>query len=63
MNIQKQQAQNLTYGIALTSEASIEKLAISILKDTEGGLCDAATINIVEMIDSITNKNGSYTPQ
>lgn len=43
------------------SEASIEKLAVSILKDTEGGLYDATTIrNIVEMIDSITT-NVSYT--
>ena len=42
-------------------EASIEKLAVSILKDTEGGLYDATTIrNIVEMIDSITT-NVSYT--
>ncbi|WP_201709571.1 glycoside hydrolase family 66 protein [Streptococcus salivarius] len=47
--------------VATSSEASIEKLAISILKDTEGGLYDATTIrNIVEMIDSITT-NVSYT--
>lgn len=47
--------------IAASSEASIEKLAVSILKDTEGGLYDATTIrNIVEMIDSITT-NVSYT--
>ena len=47
--------------VAVSSEASIEKLAVSILKDTEGGLYDATTIrNIVEMIDSITT-NVSYT--
>ena len=47
--------------VATSSEASIEKLAVSILKDTEGGLYDATTIrNIVEMIDSITTKV-SYT--
>lgn len=47
--------------VAAFSEASIEKLAVSILKDTEGGLYDATTIrNIVEMIDSITT-NVSYT--
>ena len=47
--------------VAASSEASIEKLALSILKDTEGGLYDATTIrNIVEMIDSITT-NVSYT--
>ena len=47
--------------VAASSEVSIEKLAVSILKDTEGGLYDAATIrNIVEMIDSITT-NVSYT--
>lgn len=47
--------------VATSSEASIEKLAVSILKDTEGGLYDATTIrNIVEMIDSITT-NISYT--
>lgn len=47
--------------VATSSEASIEKLAVSILKDTEGGLYDATTIrNIVEMIDSITT-NVSYT--
>lgn len=47
--------------VAASSEASIEKLAVSILKDTEGGLYDARTIrNIVEMIDSITT-NVSYT--
>lgn len=47
--------------VAASSEASIEKLAVSILKDTEGGLYDATTIrNIVEMIDSITTKV-SYT--
>ena len=47
--------------VAASSEASIEKLAVSILKDTEGGLYDATTIrNIVEMIDSITT-NVSYT--
>ena len=47
--------------VAPSSEVSIEKLAVSILKDTEGGLYDAATIrNIVEMIDSITT-NVSYT--
>ena len=41
--------------VVASSEASIEKLAVSILKDTEGGLYDATTIrNIVEMIDSIT---------
>ena len=46
---------------AASSEVSIEKLAVSILKDTEGGLYDATTIrNIVEMIDSITT-NVSYT--
>ena len=46
---------------AVSSEASIEKLAVSILKDTEGGLYDATTIrNIVEMIDSITT-NVIYT--
>ena len=46
---------------AASSEASIEKLAVSILKDTEGGLYDARTIrNIVEMIDSITT-NVRYT--
>ena len=47
--------------VAASSEVSIEKLAVSILKDTEGGLYDAATIrNIIEMIDSITT-NVSYT--
>lgn len=47
--------------VAASSEASVEKLAVSILKDTEGGLYDATTIrNIVEMIDSITT-NVSYT--
>lgn len=47
--------------VAASSEASIEKLAVSILKDTEVGLYDATTIrNIVEMIDSITT-NVSYT--
>ena len=47
--------------VAASSEVSIEKLAVSTLKDTEGGLYDAATIrNIVEMIDSITT-NVSYT--
>ena len=47
--------------VAASSEASIEKLAVSILKDTEGGLYDATTIrSIVEMIDSITT-NVSYT--
>lgn len=47
--------------VAASSEVSIEKLAVSILKDTEGGLYDATTIrNIVEMIDSITT-NVSYT--
>ena len=47
--------------VAASSEASIEKLAVSILKDTEGGLYDATTIrDIVEMIDSITT-NVSYT--
>lgn len=47
--------------VVASSEASIEKLAVSILKDTEGGLYDATTIrNIVEMIDSITT-NVSYT--
>ena len=47
--------------VAASSEASIEKLAVSILKDTEGGLYDAVTIrNIVEMIDSITT-NVTYT--
>lgn len=47
--------------VAASSEASIEKLAVSILKDTEGGLYDATTIrNIVEMIDSITT-NVNYT--
>ena len=47
--------------VAASSESSIEKLAVSILKDTEGGLYDATTIrNIVEMIDSITT-NVSYT--
>ena len=47
--------------VAVSSEASIEKLAVSILKDTEGGLYDARTIrNIVEMIDSITT-NVRYT--
>ena len=47
--------------VAASSAASIEKLAVSILKDTEGGLYDATTIrNIVEMIDSITT-NVSYT--
>ena len=47
--------------VAASSEISIEKLAVSILKDTEGGLYDATTIrNIVEMIDSITT-NVSYT--
>ena len=47
--------------VAASSEAFIEKLAVSILKDTEGGLYDATTIrNIVEMIDSITT-NVSYT--
>lgn len=47
--------------VAASSEASIEKLAVSILKDTEGGLYDARTIrNIVEMIDSITT-NVRYT--
>ena len=47
--------------VAASSEVSIEKLAVSILKDTEGGLYDATTIrNIVEMIDSITTKV-SYT--
>ena len=47
--------------VAASSEAAIEKLAVSILKDTEGGLYDATTIrNIVEMIDSITT-NVSYT--
>ena len=46
--------------VAASSEASIEKLAVSILKDTEGGLYDATTIrNMVEMIDSITT-NVSY---
>lgn len=47
--------------VAASSKASIEKLAVSILKDTEGGLYDARTIrNIVEMIDSITT-NVRYT--
>ena len=47
--------------VAASSEVSIEKLAVSILKDTEGGLYDATTIrNIAEMIDSITT-NVSYT--
>lgn len=47
--------------VAASSEASIEKLAVSILKDTEGGLYDARTIrNIVGMIDSITT-NVRYT--
>ena len=47
--------------VAASSEVSIEKLAVSILKDIEGGLYDATTIrNIVEMIDSITT-NVSYT--
>ena len=47
--------------VAASSEVSIEKLAVSILKDTEGGLYDARTIrNIVEMIDSITT-NVRYT--
>ena len=47
--------------VAASSEVSIEKLAVSILKDTEGGVYDATTIrNIVEMIDSITT-NVSYT--
>lgn len=47
--------------VAASSEVSIEKIAVSILKDTEGGLYDATTIrNIVEMIDSITT-NVSYT--
>ena len=47
---------------AATSEVSIEKLAVPILRDTEGGLYDATTIrNIVEMIDSIT-MNVSYSP-
>ena len=47
--------------VATSSEVSLEKLAVSILKDTEGGLYDATTIrNIVEMIDSITT-NVSYT--
>ena len=47
--------------VAASSEVSIEKLAVSILKDTEGGLYDAVTIrNIVEMIDSITT-NVTYT--
>lgn len=47
--------------VAASSEASIEKLVVSILKDTEGGLYDARTIrNIVEMIDSITT-NVRYT--
>ena len=47
--------------VAASSEVSIEKLAVSILKDTEGGLYAARTIrNIVEMIDSITT-NVSYT--
>ena len=47
--------------VAASSEVSIEKVAVSILKDTEGGLYDATTIrNIVEMIDSITT-NVSYT--
>ena len=47
--------------VAASSEVSIEKLAVSILKDTEGGLYDATTIrSIVEMIDSITT-NVSYT--
>ncbi|EIC81349.1 Dextranase (Alpha-1,6-glucan-6-glucanohydrolase) [Streptococcus salivarius PS4] len=47
--------------VAASSEASIEKLAVSILRDTEGGLYDARTIrNIVEMIDSITT-NVRYT--
>lgn len=47
--------------VAASSEASIEKLAVSILKDTEGGLYDARTIrNIVEMIDSTTT-NVRYT--
>ena len=47
--------------VVASSEVSIEKLAVSILKDTEGGLYDATTIrNIVEMIDSITT-NVSYT--
>ena len=47
--------------VVASSEASIEKLAVSILKDTEGGLYAATTIrNIVEMIDSITT-NVSYT--
>lgn len=47
--------------VAASSEDSIEKLAVSILKDTEGGLYDARTIrNIVEMIDSITT-NVRYT--
>ena len=41
--------------VVATSEGSIEKLAVPILRDTEGGLYDATTIrNIVEMIDSIT---------
>ena len=41
--------------VVATSEVSIEKLAVPILRDTEGGLYDATTIrNIVEMIDSIT---------
>ena len=47
--------------VVASSEASIEKLAVSILKDTEDGLYDARTIrNIVEMIDSITT-NVRYT--
>lgn len=47
--------------VSASSEVSIEKLAVSILKDTEGGLYDATTIrSIVEMIDSITT-NVSYT--
>lgn len=47
--------------VAVSSETPIEKLAVSILKDTEGGLYDARTIrNIVEMIDSITT-NVRYT--
>ena len=41
--------------VVATSEVSIEKLAVPILRVTEGGLYDATTIrNIVEMIDSIT---------
>lgn len=40
--------------VAASSEDSIEKLAVSILKDTEGGLYDATIIrNIVEMIDRL----------